>query len=257
MSRKNPKDEQIPVAPKKVVRKVKKIEEDEPVPVKAPVKVVQEEPVKLQMKVAPGFRKKVIEDTRKSRGKAQRIFLILTHAYEDDVLERSYDVMGTTGNAYNVCIKTSPTCTCPDYTTRHKRCKHIYFVLSRIMKVTEDQEDIEEYTDDDLRDMLSNIPQITENLRVDAGKIAKFKALKKNGKGEVEMRPINEDDVCAICLGDMYECDEELTYCKYSCGSGIHKDCFDRYTAHRAEGAKCLFCMKQWERQGTAYINLD
>jgi hypothetical protein len=208
-------------------------------------------------RVASGFKSRVIEEERKSRGKAQRIFLIMTHEYSIDDLIRSYDVMGTTGNVYNVCINTSPTCTCPDYMSRHKRCKHIYFVLSRIMKVKDDQEDIEEYTNDDLQDMFDNIPQITENLRADAYKIAKFKALKKNGNGEVVMKDFHEDDVCPICLDDIYDCKDEIAYCKYSCGNVIHKDCFDRYIEHRHEPAKCLYCHKPWEQEKSNYVNLS
>lgn len=208
------------------------------------------------IKTVSGFKPRIIEEERKSRGKAQRIFLILTHDYNEDEFKRSYEVMGTSGNAYTVCIETVPTCTCPDYATRHKRCKHIYFVLSRIMKVKSDQEDIAEYTDDDLYDMFANIPQITENLRVDASKVARFKSLKKNGNGEVTIRTINEEDVCPICLGDMYECNEDIIFCKYWCGSSIHKECFDRYNAHRNEETKCLFCHKKWEKSSSEYINL-
>ena len=217
----------------------------------ASVKVVKTE------KVATGYKPKVNETERKSRGKVQKIYLVMAHEYSNGVLERSYEVMGTTGNVYNVCICTSPTCTCPDYTSRQRRCKHIYFVLSRIMKVKEEQEDIEQYTDDDLQDMFNNVPLITENLRVDVHRVARFKSLKKNGNGEVTMREIDEDDMCPICLDDMFECADEITFCKYSCGTAIHKDCFMRWTQHRHEPPKCLYCHKPWEQEKTAYVNLS
>jgi len=203
-----------------------------------------------------GFLEKIVEDERKSRGKAQRIFLILTHEYNENELERKYEVMGTTGNVYTVIIKNKPSCTCPDHTNRYKRCKHIYFVLTRIMKVKPSQEDISTYDDEDLIDMFNNIPQITENLRINSSQLAKFKELKKNGNGEVEMRVIDEDDICAICLGELYECNEEIVYCKYSCGHVLHKQCFDMYNSKRTE-IKCLFCYKIWETEKKQYINLD
>jgi len=213
-------------------------------------------PKKINVKTATGFKHRVNEVERKSRGKTQKIYLVMTHEYTMNVLERSYEVMGTTGNVYNVCIKTSPTCTCPDYETRQKRCKHIYFVLSRIMKVQPEQEDIEEYTNDDLEYMFDHVPHITENLRVNADKIAHFKALKKNGNGEVTMKQIGEDDVCPICLDDMYECNDVITYCKYSCGHAIHEDCFTRYSDHRNEIVKCLYCQKPWTKDQSQYVNL-
>ena len=49
--------------------------------------------------------------------------------------KRIYLIMGSTGNVYSVVITNKPTCTCPDFRQRKKRCKHIYFVLIRIMKV--------------------------------------------------------------------------------------------------------------------------
>lgn len=209
-----------------------------------------------QERTAIGYKSRVIDEGRKSRGKIQKIYLVMTHEYIANKLERSYEVMGTTGNVYNVCITTSPTCTCPDYTSRHKRCKHIYFVLSRIMKVKIEQEDIEKYDNKDLQDMFDNIPQITENLRVDSHRIARFKTLKKNGNGEVTMRVINEEDICPICLDDMYECSDEITYCKYSCGNAIHQDCFTRYTEHRHDLAKCMYCHKPWIQEKSNYVNL-
>jgi hypothetical protein len=200
--------------------------------------------------------KKINDDARKSRGMAQKIFLILTHEYDKSILERKYEVMGTTGNVYTVTIKNSPACTCPDYIQRHKRCKHIYFVLTRIMKVKKDQEDIAKYTDGDLADMFTNIPAITENLRVDAAKLAKFKTFQKNANGEIK-REITEDDLCPICLGELLVCVEEITFCKKSCGYSIHKQCFDMYNSKRID-IKCLFCHKDWNMDdGNQYLNLD
>jgi hypothetical protein len=199
-------------------------------------------------------KKKDIDEVRKERGRKQKIFLILTHEYDDDCLERKYEVMGTTGNVYTVTICRTPTCSCPDYVTRHKRCKHIYFVLTRIMRIKEDQEDIAHYTDEDLQDMFDNIPQIVDNLKVDTTKLTKFKNL-KNGTFEHLMKTITPDDVCPICLDDMYCCEEELIHCKYSCGNALHKECFDMYNK-KQHTVKCLFCFGNWNREVQQYINL-
>lgn len=212
--------------------------------------------LKKEIKIIRGFSKQATDDVRKTRGMHQRIFLILTHEYDDTEHERKYEVMGTTGNVYTVCIVNVPTCTCPDYMTRNKRCKHIYFVLTRIMKVKVAQEDIEEYSDDDLEDMFSHIPQVTENLRVDAVKLAKFKSLKKNDNGEVDMRKIDEEHLCPICLGEVYGCNEKVIYCRYSCGNPLHEQCFQMYNSKQTE-CKCIFCQKPWEDEKKQYINIE
>jgi hypothetical protein len=214
--------------------------------------------LKKEAKIIKGYENRSIDDIRKARGKEQKIFLILTHEYDADDLERKYEVMGTTGNVYTVSILNTPTCTCPDYVSRNKRCKHIYFVLTRIMKVKSSQEDIEEYSDGDLEDMFENIPQITENLRIDANRLAKFRILKKNGNNEVEKRELDDESMCPICLTELCDCDEELIYCRYSCGYSLHKQCFDMYNSKQHGQFKCIFCQKPWELgiEGR-YLNID
>ena len=198
--------------------------------------------------------RKTIKDNgdRKNRGRAQKIFLILTHEYDNN-LERKYEVMGTTGNVYLVTINNKPTCTCPDYMTRSKRCKHIYFVLTRIMKVKAEQEDIKKYTDSDLQDMFTNIPTITENLRVDYAKqkefLEKYKTLNKNPNGKVDKRNIDQDDMCPVCLGELDDHEEEIIFCEYSCGACIHKECFNMYNSKQPGTKKCLFCHKDWDQE--------
>jgi hypothetical protein len=126
------------------------------------------------------------------------------------------------------------------------------------MKVKADQEDIARYTDADLKDMFCNIPQITENLKIDASKLARFNNLSKNKNGEVTACEIDEEDMCPICLGEMYECNETVTYCKYSCGKSLHEECFNMYNSKKTGDIKCLFCHKNWKQQinNSAYVNI-
>ena len=86
--------------------------------------------------------------TRKNRGLTQKLFIIESKSDYD------YVIMGSTGNVYDVTISNIPTCTCPDFTTRGNRCKHIYFIMMKIMKVINDEQ--EEYSDDDIAQMVLN-----------------------------------------------------------------------------------------------------
>lgn len=204
--------------------------------------------------------KKNADQDRKNRGLTQKIYLIMTHTYNNDVLERSYDVMGTTNNVYNVIVKSQPACTCPDYMNRQRRCKHIYFVLSRIMKVQQDKVDKVEYSDSDLKYMFEHIPYITENLRVNALTAEKYKQLKMNNNGEVSMRKIDDEDECPICLDLFYMNTDDITFCRYSCGNVIHKTCFDRYTTKQTKDCiKCVYCRQPWFKHNSVssqYINI-
>lgn len=227
--------------------------------IKKRVKKVQTNTANNNTNVITGFRKTLNKTDRKSRGKSQRIFLVVTHEHDDCILERKYDVMGTTGNIYTVTIKTAPTCTCPDHISRYKRCKHIYFVLTCIMKVQQDQEDIQEYNDNDLNSMFLNIPEITNNLKVNKNLVNKYKSLKKNGNGEVKQKDIDEDDQCPVCLDNLCDCDEELVYCKYYCGNSVHKECFEIINKKK-DNITCLYCTKAWSKTAitaSQYINLS
>jgi predicted nucleic acid-binding Zn finger protein len=189
---------------------------------------------------------------RKQRGITQNIYLIET-IINDNNFERKYVVMGSTGNVYDVTIKANPTCTCPDYMSRNKRCKHVYFILVKVMKTVD--EDKLEYSTDDLEYMFSNIPAITKNLVVDNHLRDEYMKLKQSENVEmVEQKDTN--DLCPICLDDL-ENGEEIDYCKYSCGKGIHLGCFAMWT--KKHEPTCVFCKAAWikkSKDGSGYIQL-
>lgn len=194
---------------------------------------------------------------RKLRGTTQNLFLVETILSQKEY-EREYVIMGFTGNVYNVLITNSPTCTCPDFTTRGRRCKHIYFVLIKIMKVDSDNEDQEEYDSDELLEMFSNIPNITNNLVVDDHKKQTYKKLVKNNKTKkVEVDQRETDDLCPICLDDL-ENGEDLDYCKYSCGKPVHKVCYGMWIKTKATN-NCIYCRASWTGMDkeTKYVNLN
>lgn len=161
------------------------------------------------------------------------IYLIESLQPEEDYpYERNYLIMGNSGNTYTVKISNMPSCTCPDYTTRGNRCKHIYFVLIRIMNIYNYTD--EEYSDEELAQMFLNIPDIAKNLMYQGEKPEEQKEVKQK---------FEKDDVCPICL-DPLENGKELDYCKYSCGQTIHKKCFSMW--EKSKGGICVFCRGKW-----------
>ena len=181
--------------------------------------------------------------------------------------KRIYLIMGSTGNVYSVVITNKPTCTCPDFRQRKKRCKHIYFVLIRIMKV--ENPIIKKFTNDNLDEMFNNIPLITNNLIVDKSKRDKFHEItnniKSNNSKEINSKTdnkvkqrLNDNDICPICLDNINN-GKELDYCKYSCGLTLHKKCFQMWEK-RNKGI-CVFCRANWyknkkKNKPNLYVNL-
>ncbi len=185
---------------------------------------------------------------RKARSLVQPIYLIES-VYPSNLYEREYVVMGSTGNVYHVKIDTGCECTCPDFAQRGTRCKHIYFVLIKIMKVIEQNQDKMNFSKEDLLCMFNNIPKITNNFMVNNDLRHLYE--QKKGTGVVVQR--DTKDICAICLDDL-ENGLELDYCKYSCGNSVHKECHKMWASHHSN--QCVFCKSDWNI-GSQYINLQ
>jgi len=151
----------------------------------------------------------------------------------DDETTRKFVIMGHSGNVYNVTISNYPHCTCPDYYSRGNRCKHIYFVLIRIMDISNYTDS--SYEDDELIEMFNNIPPISQNLMYQGSGIP-------NGGKEVDQK-FEKGDICPICL-DPLENGKDLDFCRYSCGKTIHSKCFSMW--EKAKGSVCVFCRAQW-----------
>jgi hypothetical protein len=190
---------------------------------------------------------------RRQRGTTQKLFLIET-IIDDKPDERKYVVMGSTGNVYDVVIKTIPECTCPDYETRGNRCKHIYFILIKVMGVADVEQD--EYSKEEIIDMFNNIPQITNNLIVESKFKETYLKLKNTDKPKEDtVSKKGTDDLCPICLDDL-ENGDETDYCKFSCGKLVHKVCYGMWIKKKA--ANCVFCNANWygKKEESKYFNL-
>ena len=159
------------------------------------------------------------------------IYLIESLPPEEDYV-RKYLIMGNSGHTYTVTISNKPYCTCPDYRNRKNRCKHIYFVLIRIMNI--DNYTDRQYSDSELLEMFENIPHIARNLMYQGDNHSEQK--------EVSQK-FDKGDVCPICL-DPLENGKDLDYCKYSCGKTIHKKCFSMW--EKSKGGICVFCRGKW-----------
>ena len=204
-----------------------------------------------------------IKLNRVERCFSDNLYLIESFIPDSQILERRYSIMGSKGNVYEVTINYNPYCNCPDYLIRHKRCKHIYFVLMRIMKIN--NPDKEWFNDEELRDMFQNVPEITNNLIIDNNLKEKYlqdvnnDEEHKDENGIIKQRDY-KDENCPICLVPL-ENGKEIVYCRYSCGKSIHKKCFSMW--EKKSGGICVFCRGNWYHKNFSqddnkkrYVNL-
>lgn len=70
---------------------------------------------------------------RRNRGITENIFLKEVKIISST--EKEYLVLGSSGCEYWVHIGKKQTCSCPDFKRRGLKCKHIYFVLKKILNV--------------------------------------------------------------------------------------------------------------------------
>jgi hypothetical protein len=170
---------------------------------------------------------------RKQRAFSEPIYLLnMEPVVKEDV--RIFNVLGTTGNKYIVTVGEKISCTCLDYVTRGKICKHIYFVLCRICKCEKFRINM---TRDKRIKIFSNIPSFIDyNLLTSFDELT-LKVTEKIGTVEQKI-----DDVCPICLEDLSEKEKYLLdYCKYGCGKSYHILCFEMCTKSLAPKI-CAFC---------------
>ena len=109
--------------------------------------------------------------------------------------------------------------------------------------------------------MFNNMPKITKLLMAKKKDIKKYNEFKNESKEKkkkkkkekeeneeenenvIQQKEIDKDDDCPICLEKLLN-DEEIVYCKYSCGKSIHKICMNKWI--KIKGPICVYCRGNW-----------
>lgn len=167
-------------------------------------------------------------DRRMQRGKTQKIYLVNRNV---DDSTATFNVMGTTGNIYEVKLSGSPTCSCPDFCQRRNRCKHIFFMLAKIFAIknpyqaTFSKAEIENY-----------IKSYKDN-------ILKFSIKYDVKLNCTDVGPKCIEDDCCICLDPILNGDPYV-YCKKTCGRCVHTDCYNMVIK---KTSKCPYCQNNFK----------
>ena len=167
------------------------------------------------------------EDQRMDRGRTQKIYLVNRNVNDTNA---TFDVMGTTGNIYSVKLSGFPTCSCPDFTQRKRRCKHIFFMLARIFTIENPHQ--EKFT-------ASEIEQYIAKYQINIAKLTVKYDLKSLC---TEIGAKNTEDNCVICMDAVLN-GEQYVYCKKSCGRCVHLDCHDMVIK---KTQKCPYCLQKF-----------
>jgi len=144
-----------------------------------------------------------------------------------------FEVCGTTGRLYTVrlCVP-QPTCSCPDHAYRKNRCKHIYFVLTRCLRMSQEVAMRRQFDGATIETFLARWVQ-SRHAVVGAPPVPAAPTAPDNRK------PFDGES-CPICLDDMQEAANDTTWCRTQCGKSVHVACFGQWQKHR--GSTCVYC---------------
>lgn len=185
---------------------------------------------------------------------ADRIIRALEHQLH--LLHRDgphFYILGSTGNVYTVTLTATPSCTCPD---RSNPCKHILFILLRVLNLTFDEACVwrRSIRPCELVRFLA-IPTASDVL---AGPRARAMFLRLLSGSTQQLR--QEGAVCPVCLDEMTDGQGIRLVTCGTCGNSVHGECFDRWKRSRGRrGVSCVVCRARWRerRQGEMYVNLS
>ncbi|XXQ31508.1 SWIM-type domain-containing protein [Plasmodiophora brassicae] len=207
---------------------------------------------------------------RRRRAVTDRLYLVGRRDTDADLAEGSltFIVLGTTGNVYYPTLSRIPNktaCTCIDQRCRKGLCKHLLFILIRVLKVRSDHPVVAR---GDARISASELESIYAESRgtsceamAPSAVCNAFVAITGNDLSDntgaeladVERRPLEQGDECPICFEAIAE-DDELDFCRASCRRSVHVECFTRWAAQRrqrGEPVSCVYCRAAWVNPST------
>jgi hypothetical protein len=171
----------------------------------------------------------------KERAMTQRLTVLSRERSGPDELPEEAIVMaGSTGNVYTQRIGLVPSCDCP-HAMKGNQCKHIVYVMLRVLKAREDIAYQLALTSTELRAVFKNAPPIpgVETDPTDA-----------RGEQDGNRKPIEGE--CPICYDDLEPAKDAIVYCKASCGNNVHKDCMQKWISMSRGKATCPYCRATW-----------
>ncbi|KXL46864.1 hypothetical protein M433DRAFT_64993 [Acidomyces richmondensis BFW] len=176
----------------------------------------------------------------RSRALTQRMFALDRRRDYDSTADHPIETIalaGTTGNIYTIVIDKVPSCNCP-HARKGNQCKHLAYVLSRVLRAPAHLEYQLAFTSAELREIFAGAPLLPSET-VGEGK----------EDGEDKQKPLEGE--CPICVCDFEpESREAVVYCRAACGNNVHRGCFEQWAATKKRGGEavtCPFCRALWE----------
>lgn len=176
----------------------------------------------------------------KSRALTQRLTVLSRERCGTDELpEEKVVIAGSTGNVYTVNVGLIPSCDCP-HAKKGNQCKHIVYIMLRVLKAREDVAYQLALTGIELRELIKNAPLIP-GIETDGND-------KPGEEQDGNRKPVEGE--CPICYDELDSKNDEIVYCKTSCGNNVHKACMQSWIQVATRGkATCPYCRAAWNTE--------
>jgi len=167
--------------------------------------------------------------TRKERGLSERIYLL------DAKYDRSQwnlSVKGSSKSIYKIILSSTVIkCKCMDFAIRKKVCKHLYFILGRILKNSQITNSINSVTD-----IIENYSNISDML-----KEVLHNHVHATGSKDLEKIEYDTNDMCCICFEPFGN--ETVDQCTMTCKNTFHSECINLWLS---KSDNCPLCRSSW-----------
>lgn len=178
----------------------------------------------------------------KSRALTQRFTVMgRERCGTNDLPGENVTIAGSTGNVYTVKIGLRPDCDCP-HSNKGNQCKHIIYVMLRVLKAREEIAYQLALTSSELREVFTKAPPIPS-------------ADSESKSSDGNRKPIEGE--CPICYTEFDPDTESVVYCRSACGNNVHKECMQNWATARSGNATCPMCRSPWSSQDVSAGKVD
>jgi len=150
-------------------------------------------------------------------------------------------VNGTNDDIYKVTFGNSMSCTCPDCTFRRRICKHLYFVIKKVLHAGVIEESF--LCDKPLSAAVAEYLSVRKSVSVPKEATSKQEDVQNISKEA--FKPICAGTECGICREEFTFTDQVVT-CRYRCGNHFHHFCMSRYKSDKTT-ISCPYCRAPWD----------
>ncbi|KAF2718611.1 hypothetical protein K431DRAFT_322306 [Polychaeton citri CBS 116435] len=173
----------------------------------------------------------------RDRALTQRMFVVdreRDNKSNPDHPVETISLAGSIGNIYTIVVDKVPSCDCP-HARKGNQCKHIAYVMTRVLRAPSDLEYQLAFISSELRDIFASSPPLPSE------------TVQQSGERDGKRKPLEGE--CPICCVDFEpQSPEAIVYCQAACGNNIHKACFEQWAAtKKGSGITCPFCRALWQ----------